>query len=203
MKALRPQPPEHWSYRKQLAHYEGRIPMRFSTRMQSTAAACVAIFTLLALLMLTGCYSYEVHVRPCDANADSCGGLDNLTAESNDALWEAQEILGYPIVVTSDPVGAVTLILVSAEGDRKWGRSIGVGRPCVKVAHTVRNGTTIAHELGHALGLRHPCTSYADCKAKGAEKRLMTPGGYGLELTEAETETMERGMRRLELCRGD
>lgn len=103
----------------------------------------------------------------------------------------AGEILGVPIEFRDKEYGAVTLALADELGPNLdgWGEIGGWrDRECNYVAFAERNVLTIAHELGHTMGLRH------------TESGLMIHNATESELTDEQLDTIERSAELLYAC---
>lgn len=113
--------------------------------MYMIRAFCVMLFSLLVI----GCAS-DVRVF-----------VDDDTPEAREALKEAEYLLGVPLTVTDDPYGAVRV----EWRDEPWVSDIthnlvaGEAYPntsvCRRSIAAIREGSVVAHELAHALGVEH------------------------------------------------
>ena len=146
--ALRPQPPEHWGWRKQLAHFEGRLSKRISQRTQMAIAAYVSVFTLLCLLMLAGC-SDPLYVY----------SSQEWTRDRIVAIEDAGDLLGYELQPITGKHGAVEIIWwgggACSSNEDASGCADTEQYGCRRRVYSVESGTILAHEIGHAFRLDH------------------------------------------------
>jgi hypothetical protein len=149
-----------------------------------------ALAMVLALLSI-GCTADTVRVH--------------LTGEEQagdrDLVEDAAGMLGLSVEFTSRRYGALQLSLVGECWAYGAGTRCGVYEPATPLAschgrkiRAVRRTDTVAHEIGHAFGLRH---DYDD-----ASNLMSIPLGVERDhVTDEQAETISQGAGRLSACR--
>lgn len=142
-----------------------------------------AIGCRLAML-IAGCAA-PLPVRVLDAHTGKVP-MAELPSEVEDACG----LLGIACEPSSDGYGSLNLTLIDVGGATLRGQ--GIDEPlCKPYAWSSPETITVAHELGHALGLHHV----------GDRENLMFPAEpHGTELTDHQRRVLERHADRIVGC---
>lgn len=114
---------------------------------------------------------------------------------------EAVGILGMEWELSRKARGTIHLTLVDADpSDIDFlGLTPLNGPRCFRTAVVRRNAVSIAHELGHLLGLDHVCEM--PCPDSAGENLMRGDIDAGTELSEDQLETIDKERRRITHCR--
>ena len=154
----------------------------------------------------TGCVAAMIFALPLACAEPVPIALSALRHDEGDTALvdEAVAILGVEWEPSTRSRGTVHLTLIDGDpSDTTQFDSAGVTvigqRRCWKAVIALRHPTIVAHELGHALGLDHVCE--APCPSELAENLMNGETSLGTELSDEQTETIDRERGRLTRCR--
>lgn len=123
-------------------------------------------------------------------------------ADDEELVVEAFDTLGLPFEFTNRVRGTIHLTLIDPPVDQTHGGGVTAVRSrCHNAVVAQRRVRTIAHELGHALGLDHTCE--APCPDEHMDFLMNGEWGEGagISLSDEEFDELDRGRRRLTRCR--
>ena len=139
--------------------------------------ANVAHLLILAATMAAGCELSTLQVKLAFPDAD-----DEIL------VHEAGDVLGFDIVIVPEHRGSIKLTVARLCDVRFAGlASDRQGGDCYREALADDDAETIAHEIGHALGLRHVPTPAG---THPFERNLMSDLGHGHRLTDEQRDTL-------------
>lgn len=156
----------------------------------STRATTLA---LAAIVTLAGCGEEWIPVYVMDARYPAEGYEPD--DETLDVLAEAGEVLGFELVPVDYQRGAVIVEFLDVEGpDYVSGRAL-IPPPCWRSLRTARNAHGLAHEVGHAMGLKHHDDATNLMRYGWHDEPLAAD-----PLTDEQRDELAKGVRRIHRC---
>ena len=173
--------------------------------MSKHAFGWSSAWAVLSTLLLGCGQPVPVNVLAIDRN-DGPGGAPS--AEDLELFEEAQAILGVEFEWSTREYGTIVVSLVSEPAPTGLGGT-GVGpRFCRPSVVSLRDARTIAHEVGHILGLPHICDDGDDTDPPACTDEHVGNLMHGLrgprewvDLNDDQQEEIEKGRRRITACR--